>query len=66
MMYFFGEREKGMLVPAFILSGIATLFMISRSGFWRYWPVALIILGLVMIFRNRMNKEIKSEEGEDN
>lgn len=57
MMYLLGEKEKGMLVPAFILCGIAILFMISHSGFWRYWPVALIIIGLILIFRNRNKKE---------
>lgn len=62
MMYLLGEQEKGMLIPASILSGIAVLFLISHSGFWRYWPVALIIVGIVLMLRNRLSGEKKSEE----
>jgi hypothetical protein len=61
MMYILGEREKGMLVPASILSGIAILFMVSHSGLWRYWPVALIIIGVIMIIRNRKGRSEKSD-----
>jgi len=52
MMYLLGEREKGLLIPASILTGIGVLFLISHSGFWRYWPLALIIVGIVMIVRH--------------
>ncbi len=62
MMYLMGEQEKGMLIPASILSGIAILFLISHSGFWRYWPVALIIVGIVLMLRNRVKGGEKREE----
>ncbi len=62
MMYFFGEREKGMLVPASILSGIGVLFMISHSGFWRYWPIALIIIGIVLIVKYQTQTKTKPEK----
>ena len=52
MMYLFGGREKGLLIPASILTGIAALFMISHSGFWRFWPIGLIIVGIVLIGRH--------------
>ena len=62
MMYLMGEQEKSMLIPASILSGIAILFLISHSGFWRYWPVALIIVGIVLMLRNRVKGGEKREE----
>ena len=60
MMYLLGEKEKGLLVPASILTGIGVLFFISHSGIWRYWPVALIIVGIVLIVKNQIKR--KSEE----
>jgi hypothetical protein len=54
MMFLFGQKEKGMLVPASILSGLGILFMLSKTGVMRYWPVVLIIFGIVMIIRYQM------------
>ena len=62
MMYLFGQKEKGMLIPASILTGLGILFMLSKSGVMRYWPIVLIILGIVMIVRY----QIKSRSGEKN
>ena len=66
MMYIFGEKEKGMLIPASILTGISVLFLIGYSGIWRYWPVIMIVVGLVLIFRYQLNRDKKSEEGNEN
>jgi len=52
MMYLLGGREKGLLVPASILTAIGLLFLISNSGFWRFWPLVLIIIGVVMLVRH--------------
>jgi hypothetical protein len=54
MMYLLGQREKGMLVPASILTGLGLLFMLSKTGIMRYWPVILIIVGIVLIVRYQM------------
>jgi hypothetical protein len=62
MMFLLGQKEKGLLVPASILTGIGILFMLGKSGFIRYWPVLLIILGIVMIVRY----QIKSKPPEEN
>lgn len=51
LMYLFGQREKGMLIPASILTGLGLLFMISHRGYLRYWPVILIVVGIVLIVR---------------
>ena len=53
MMYLLGERENGLLIPGSILSGLGILFIISHSGILRYWPVALIIIGIVLIIRHQ-------------
>jgi hypothetical protein len=63
MMYILGEREKGMLVPASILTGLGLLFMISKSGYLRYWPVILIVLGIALIIRYQVKP--KSQEKKD-
>ena len=57
MMYLFGEKEKGLLIPASILTGIGALFLISHSGIWRYWPVALIIIGIILIVKNQIKRK---------
>ena len=59
MMYLFGGREKGLLVPASILSGIGLLFLISHSGFWRFWPLVFIIMGIIMIVRHYAGQQDK-------
>ena len=60
LMYLIGQQEKGMLIPASILTGLGILFMLSKTGVMRYWPVVLIIIGIVMIVRY----QIKSRSGE--
>ncbi len=52
-LYIFGEREKGMLVPAGILIGLGIIFL-SGSHFWRFIvPVGLILIGVVLLWRSR-------------
>lgn len=48
-MYFGGTKEQGLLVPAGILSIIGIIFLFVSSGFGDYWPVFLIIAGIVLI-----------------
>jgi hypothetical protein len=60
LMYLIGEREKGLLVPASVLTGIGVLFLFRYSGVLRYWPVILIIIGLVLIFK----RQIKPKDSE--
>jgi len=60
-LYFFGNRDKGLLIPVSILT-VTSLFFFdvfySRILFGlslqrNIIPIALIILGLVIMFRNR-------------
>lgn len=55
-MYFGGKREIGLLVPASILIGLASIFFIvfgPLQAFERYWPVLLILAGLGLLLRRR-------------
>ncbi len=52
-MYYFGKREDGLLVPAFILTGIATLFILLNTDNGQFWPAIIIIVGLALILKRR-------------
>lgn len=52
-MYFFGQHEAGLLVPAFILTGIAGIFILMTYDKGEYWPIILILIGIAMILRRR-------------
>jgi len=59
-LYIFGTREKGLLIPVFILGGLAVIFFAISLG--RIWilrtyliPAILILGGLLIVFKNRRN-----------
>ncbi|NUO81687.1 hypothetical protein HUU05_16580, partial [candidate division KSB1 bacterium] len=55
-MYFGGRRETGLLVPATILIGLASIFYFvfgPLQAYERYWPVLLILVGLALLLRRR-------------
>jgi hypothetical protein len=52
MMYLLGKRDRGLLVPAFILIGLSAIFYVAfgpLQRFGRYWPVLLILAGLILL-----------------
>jgi len=51
MMYLFGKREKGLLVPGGILLGVGVVFLIGLSSLSYIWPIALIAIGLFLIIK---------------
>lgn len=56
MMYLFGKRESGLLIPAFILIGLSAIFFVAFGPFRdysRYWPVLLILLGLFLLLKRQ-------------
>lgn len=56
LMYFFGKRETGFVIPAFILIGLSLIFFVTLGPFRAYsdfWPVLLILAGLFLVFRRR-------------
>lgn len=56
MMYCFGKRENGLLIPAFILIGLAAVFFVAFGPFRsysRYWPILLIAAGALLLLRRK-------------
>ncbi len=52
MLYIFGEKEQGLLIPAGILTGLGVIFMFSFTDFARYWPLILIAVGIFLIYKH--------------
>ncbi len=65
MMFLNNPREWTFLVPAAILVGFGAIYILSDTGFlspWDvrenvrlYWPVALILIGVAILFRRRIH-----------
>jgi len=61
-MFLFGPKGNALWIPCFILVTIALLFY---ARFWcilRYWPVALILIGLYIILSGLWGKDSKSSD----
>jgi hypothetical protein len=56
-MYFGGEREKGLLIPAGILSVIGLLFLFMSSGLGDFWPLFLIAAGVLLIAMDMVSRK---------
>ncbi len=59
-LYLFGTREKGLLIPVFILGGLALIFFaisLGRIMLLRLYliPAILIFGGILIVLRNRRN-----------
>ena len=53
-MYIFGKRDRGLLVPAVILTIIGTVFLLQSNTVIRYiWPLFIIGVGVLLLMRNR-------------
>ena len=51
-MYFFGKRDRGILVPAVILTIIGTIFLMGSIPVLKYiWPLLLIGAGVLVLTR---------------
>jgi hypothetical protein len=51
LMYFFGKKEQGLLVPGYILTGLGVLFLFIFAEGMYLWPLLLIALGIFMLVR---------------
>ncbi len=58
-MYFGGVKEKGLLIPAGILTAIGLLFLLMSTDLGNYWPVLLILGGVLLIYMDRASKKKK-------
>jgi hypothetical protein len=53
-MYLFGKRDRGILVPAVILTIIGTIFLMGSIPVLKYvWPLLLIAVGVLIITKPR-------------
>ncbi len=59
-LYLFGTREKGLLIPVFILGGLSLIFFTMSLG--RIWvlrtyliPAILIVGGIMIVTKNKRN-----------
>ena len=52
-MYLLGTREKGLLIPAFILVFLAVLFWSDYFYFSYLWPLLLIGIGVLLLLKSR-------------
>jgi len=53
LLYAFGKKESGLLIPGYILTGIGVMFFLIESEGWYLWPLLLVAAGLIMLLRNR-------------
>ncbi len=70
-LYFFGNREKGLLIPVVILSGISFIFFSmsfhTLGSFARYLiPIILIVIGFIVLSKNKIqqNNEYHDQNGQ--
>ena len=61
-MYFGGAKDQGLLIPAGILSGVGVVFLFMTSGFGDYWPLFLILAGVLLIFLKGLPKKDTEEK----
>jgi hypothetical protein len=57
LMYFFGRKETGLLVPGTILILLGAIFLLRATEYENLWPLLIIIAGIILIFKNRRRKE---------
>lgn len=53
------NKERGLLIPVGILTGLSAVFFITMSPYTDFWPVLLIIAGGALLLQRR-----KSETGD--
>lgn len=53
MLYLFGRRDPGLLIPAGILIGLSAVFLLANLGFGHLWPAVLILVGVLLLVRRK-------------
>jgi hypothetical protein len=56
-MYQFGEKEKGLLIPAAILVGLGLLFILGLDYILKYWSLILIAAGGYLIYKHYKTRD---------
>jgi len=55
-MYLLGNRDKDLLIPGTILTLLGLFFFMGRTGYFRYWPILIIIIGIILLIRHQSSK----------
>jgi hypothetical protein len=63
-MYLLGNRERGLLIPAFILIVLAILFWMGNESYRFVWPVLLIVIGVYLLIKNRFRYAKMAQESD--
>ena len=53
LLYFFGKKETGLLIPGFILTLLGAIFLLGSTDYEYLWPLIIIIAGVLIILRSR-------------
>ena len=61
LMYFFGNKETGLLVTAIIMLGIGFIFLSQNFFYYNFWPVIIIVIGILLIWKGKKDR-IKAEK----
>ena len=62
LMYALGKRDRGLLVPGGILTGLGILFLGGHQTWELIWPLALIAVGVGLLVKHRREQ---TDGGED-
>lgn len=61
-MFYLVNRERALLIPAGILTGLSVIFFLSNSPYSDYWPLLLIIAGGILMLRRKKSEAAKNVE----
>lgn len=53
LMYLFGKRESFLLFLGLVISTVGGMFLLDASDLRIFWPIILIVAGLLLIRRSR-------------
>ena len=56
LLYGFGPKEKGLLIPAAVLTGLGVIFIFQKVALLRFWPLVLIFTGIWLIYKYQKQK----------
>ncbi|MDD5567336.1 MAG: hypothetical protein PHH01_04030 [Patescibacteria group bacterium] len=60
--YLLGERNRGYLVPAWILLAVSLIIFFATIVDWTVWPVFLIVFGVWLLFRPKKSDHKNNQE----
>lgn len=52
-------KRKGYLIPAWILTGVAVINLLSTTTQWEWWPIFLIGIGVYLLYKKEDKDDIK-------